>query len=1276
MAESDVKPAAPEEKKRPSRFRKWLRRVAVFVLGLVFVVGVVIQIVLWTGIPKRIVVSQVEKGLGLRMGVESVSTGWLGRTSLHGVKLALPLSDQAFADVPDMKVRHTTLLGLIFGRPMVIKHVELDKPVVQVWQDASGRWNLAEVAELLARVGGKKTGQETASSETPVLPSLDVRELKAHVKDLRGRELTVEPINLVSGPETPISYAYDLEIPSGSNDVPPHVSAKGRVAPGEGWAHKVHLWVNDIDPWIAVWKPGFNIPLTFDGNWSGEMAENGVKGFLQISDLMVDGYHLKGSLSASRLGGTVRVAPTDLHIKAPSQTVPEVTVGRGEITYDGTVARFTRVVVAALGGPAEINGWFEPALNQGAVEAFWQDMKTGSVRQSGKLNVAYKNPLASNFTLDVLASSSGTAPDGPFEAVLKFDATGKSFQSLNWHFETPQLEYHRPQPILLSGLSATGTYSQNPQHQIIRLTSAALPQENRLNGTGSYDLATKEGELHLYGQEWPVRLIEGTTLAFQLDATGRGVPGKEDPKQIKPLIDLTQFFLRSGDTELTAKGHYDGREPKPVDAEVVFENLPGGAATTATTRPGEPSILQGFVRGTAKLNGTLLPLKVDIQGRLASRNASILDHVIGDMNTGLKGEIDYEKAVVRADAIPFLDGLWTLGATYVTHQDDKPVYATEVDLAVEHLSLPKVSQFLDSPVVNGTFDGRWYLYFPGLKPKVTSLILTGGGSITNVSASSFIADEITYKTTMKQGQFSIDPIEIRRGQYGRIKAAVSTSADQPRRILAGFDMAQFPVDFGPLGVQTTGGSHQITVNLPDAKSDDPLARKLRVTGQVATRTSVLINQQPSGEIRSTTNFGGRTAELTETEGDLLGGKFSGNGAADIDALDRSRLNFQWSGIQSDRVVRLFPQINGFGGAFSGNLRLFPSPGARPLEPLALDVFMHSSGGHWRTVQIGDAEIHAYINPNTYQFIASDTDVTSLQLGGGTVNSWFSATRHVDTRPDEQGVERETGVTISNLLNISLLNIQVDQFVRAFDPKHKPGLGKINGEIYTLSAPKTKALAALAAPVNSAGPTTAPASTAPAPASPATASATTSTAPATRKVTTLPAAEPMFKQQTTLEHVLATTTVDGNVRLADSNLAEFGPIEALYGLMHLGQDKRSMTGHGTVSFHMEQGQFHVENLYYFNRGVEVRGVATVDRMWELPDNPISGSAVGSVRPLKSIKFPVLAEADAILTQIQGGLTGVEFSGTVHDPAKNIRQIGLTEFGTELKGLLLGEIGNNR
>src|SRR5690348_6424536 len=128
MPEPDEHPdTAP---KKPSRLRKWTRRIAIFVVGVVLVVFVAVQIILWTGIPKRIVVGQVEKGLGLRMGVNSVSTGWLGHTELHGVKLALPLSDQAFADVPDMKVRHTSLIAMIFGRPMIIKAVELDQPVV------------------------------------------------------------------------------------------------------------------------------------------------------------------------------------------------------------------------------------------------------------------------------------------------------------------------------------------------------------------------------------------------------------------------------------------------------------------------------------------------------------------------------------------------------------------------------------------------------------------------------------------------------------------------------------------------------------------------------------------------------------------------------------------------------------------------------------------------------------------------------------------------------------------------------------------------------------------------------------------------------------------------------------------------------------------------------------------------------------------------------------------------------------------------------------------
>ena len=81
----ESQPAAPAERRdqpppRRHRVRKWLARFAAVVLALLILILIVIQIVLWTSLPKSIVVGQVENGLGLRMAVGSLSTNWLGHT--------------------------------------------------------------------------------------------------------------------------------------------------------------------------------------------------------------------------------------------------------------------------------------------------------------------------------------------------------------------------------------------------------------------------------------------------------------------------------------------------------------------------------------------------------------------------------------------------------------------------------------------------------------------------------------------------------------------------------------------------------------------------------------------------------------------------------------------------------------------------------------------------------------------------------------------------------------------------------------------------------------------------------------------------------------------------------------------------------------------------------------------------------------------------------------------------------------------------------------------
>jgi len=1224
---------------RKPRWRRWLLRGGIILLAFLVVCFVIAEIVLLSGLPRNLVVAQVEKGFGLRMQVKTLSTGWFGYTTLDGVKLSLPLSETAFVDVPEMRVSHTNLLAIALGFDIHIKSVELDKPVIRVSQNAAGQWNLTDVAELLARTAGKKTGQQTAQeTQTPNLPELQINAASVQVTDNQKHSLTIEPINVAGNPESAVTYAYDLEIPSNQKDQPAHVSFRGRVAPGGTWAHDAHLWIHDIDPWLAALRPGRKIPVAFDGSWTGQFNNDGVAGFAKISDASVFDYHVDGIVRAAQTATGASLSPDNLRLRTGIAIAPQITFPKGELAYDGKVVRLTRMQLALLGGPVEANGWFEPDTQQGALEAFWQDLKldTPPIAQSGKLNIAFSRPPAADMTLDLLLSSSGAAPEGNFEAVAKLDVSGRTLSNLNWSIEAPQLAWYRPQSIVLDGIKANGTFRNDAQRSILSLSGISLPRDNRLSGVGSYDFSTKSGEINLSGQDWPVNLLEGTRLAFGLEARGTGVPSKTDPKKTVPVIDLSQFYLRSGDAGITITGKYDGQKPKPVSAQIIFENSP-----SATPGTGVAVLIQGLIRGDATLLGTLDPLDITMTGTLDGDDAVILNHPIGDIHTAVRGSLDFQKAAIQADAIPFLDGLWTLGATYVLHEDQKPIYATTIDIGVEHLPLPKVSEFLRVPTIQGMFDGRWYVYYPRLKPDPDKVVVTGAGSIQNASYQQLVTDNITFQTRMQHGIATVKPIVVQT-RDGRIDAMASLNLSQSRRIHTEVQFKEFPIALaGGTDVRVNGGSRRIDLLLPDSGATDPAEKQLRINAPaVDLKVAVDMNKKQQGQLQLTAAMDGRIAELKELKGELLGGKIGATAATDIDHLDQANASVTWDAIQSSRLMALYPQLQGLVGTFSGNLRVKPAVVARPLQPLQIDAFLHCADAGWRDITLRDGQLHAFADPYSNQFIASNSAPTSMQIAGGSADFWFSASRHIDTMFDADGNEIRSGITLSNLLNITLKDINVDPFVTSFSPKHDLGLGRLSGRIYTLSAPQTRLLADIAS-----------------------------------QATTLPTTA--AASQSLMQHILATTTVNGDLTIDHSNLAAYGPIAVLYNLMHLGANSRTPTGTGEVSLRMEQGTFHVTRLYFFNKGIEVRAVADVDRTWELPDCPIHGSAAGSLQLLKNVKIPVLAEANSVLAQLQGQLTGVEFSGTLPEPTKYyIRQISLSQFGSQLKGLFLSEIGSQR
>ena len=228
-----------------------------------------------------------------------------------------------------------------------------------------GQWNLQQVIQLLGRVGGTKTGEQTAQTTTPALPYVKIDNLTIVVLDNKGREVKVEPINVDGEPDTP-AWKYDIEVPSGQPNIPPHLSLLGRVAPGGTWAHEATLWVNDITPWVKPFVPSFDQKVVFNGKWTGELNTNGVSGYLQIVDAAAGAYHANSALWLREWKRFFRQpaqpAPErkDLTKAVDKQTSMNLLIPGGTLDYNGKVVRTTQLRLALFGGPATVNGWSSP----------------------------------------------------------------------------------------------------------------------------------------------------------------------------------------------------------------------------------------------------------------------------------------------------------------------------------------------------------------------------------------------------------------------------------------------------------------------------------------------------------------------------------------------------------------------------------------------------------------------------------------------------------------------------------------------------------------------------------------------------------------------------------------------------------------------------------------------------------------------------------------------------------------------------------------------------
>ena len=254
--------APPHRSRTGHRLLRWFAAC----IALLVVVLIIVQIVLSTAIPKEIVIAQLQRIMGLRITAAEVSTGWFGHTTLRDVTVSLPLAEHAFLEMPELRVTHTWLPTLLVTQSIDIDAIALEHPRIQVTQDRQGRWNLQDVAQLLARIGGTGQSPSNQKSSPLVLPQVDLRDGEIDITDNAGRQANLFPLNMIGQPINALVWRYDA---SCDNDAGTHIKLVGRVAPNDSFSHEVDFALSGLTPLAKPWIPGFDPAATANGTWRG-----------------------------------------------------------------------------------------------------------------------------------------------------------------------------------------------------------------------------------------------------------------------------------------------------------------------------------------------------------------------------------------------------------------------------------------------------------------------------------------------------------------------------------------------------------------------------------------------------------------------------------------------------------------------------------------------------------------------------------------------------------------------------------------------------------------------------------------------------------------------------------------------------------------------------------------------------------------------------------------------------------------------------------------------
>lgn len=1001
----------------PRRRRRVLKWLGLGVLLLVLAAVVTVQMVLWSDYPRRLVVAQLERELGLRVEAGALETGWFGHTRLQDVTIALPLADDAFFRAPVMKVEHTSLIPLLLGYAVEVEAVTLESPTLIARQDRHGAWDLQQVVELFTRVSGQEQAQEAGGGAgssrraAAALPRVTMTGATLRLVPRAGEAVEIGPIVFTGRPADGLTWEYTARAGAAEGVDTPLVTAQGRLVPGGDYRHVVALGVRDIGPWVAPFAPWWPEPVALDAAWEGAIREGTLTGTLDIAESRVAQVAARGTLQVAANAEHVVVRPRNFSVAAGVPLVPTVRLRSGSVWVDRTGVRVADLTATARGGTATVDGQYALATGEGEVTAVYRDVPAGPVQLTGKATAVVDTTPdgEGRRVLSVATTTTVETPVGQVRAVLSLEARAADVAAAAYTLTLQEAGWSAWPEVAVADVSAAGEVTR--QRVTVRTVTAA--GQPGLTGSGFYDWSDGTWSATFAGKDFRAGPVP--PLTFRLATTGT-----------REQAVLSALSVRAGGIEVDASGDYVYARPKPLELTVKLADadLAAPFPSGATTRRAMP--LQGQLRGTLRVDGTLAPVEIGLAGTLNARNLALRSWKIGDIDIDILGKATDERLTLATTELELLNARWKLSAVYPTRND-----LAQVDVAVRGLPLRSLAQVLAlpaerTPELGGVASGAFVL--EGGSLDVAAIRGEGKFAISKpewdpalAQLPTLAAEQATATLSLDNGRVDVG-LEAREGA-GRFNGTMVTTFDAPERLALEVNLDAWPLPLGANQAQLRlSGNAKGTLNADTLKGE--------LAGNA--RAQFWYEQQLMADARTAMALNGRTITLTDAAADIFNGTAEGRATIRLDSLMESTGTLAFRNIDGGRFGLFYQQLEPLRGTFSGTATLAQADEPRPLEPLKLTAALDAREAGYGALTFGDARLVAYASN---QRIVLHNML--LRVAKGRMSVWGR-------------VVKKDGAWQTAQARVGIDSVELNQVVHVLRPDAEAMPGKVSGAINALA----------------------------------------------------------------------------------------------------------------------------------------------------------------------------------------------------------------------------------